>query len=108
MYRETDAMRLDPREELLPTVKSGSQALTWLRGALRWCACNCYKPITQPWPATGQARPGPVHAAILASFKCAANKQQADGTWKHDYTLSNVIFATEVAEFARVFKAEHR
>jgi len=35
-------------------------------------------------------------------------EQQADGTWKHDYTLSNVIFATEVAEFARVFKAEHR
>src|SRR5271166_3746335 len=67
-------MRLDPREELLPTVKSRSQALTWLRGALRWCAWNCYKPITQPWPTTGQARPGPVHAAILASFKSDANK----------------------------------
>jgi SRSO17 transposase len=35
-------------------------------------------------------------------------EQQADGTWKHDYALSNVVLGTEVAEFARVFKAEHR
>jgi hypothetical protein len=66
-------MKLDPREMLLPTVKSRSQALTWLRGALRWCAWNCCKPTTQPWPAIGHARSGPVHAAILASLKSAAD-----------------------------------
>jgi SRSO17 transposase len=35
-------------------------------------------------------------------------EQQADGTWKHDYVLSNVVVGTPVAEFARVFKAQHR
>lgn len=29
-----DAMKMDPREVLLPAVKSRGQALTWLRGAL--------------------------------------------------------------------------
>lgn len=31
-----------------------------------------------------------------------------DGTWKYDYTLSSAEPATPAAEFARVFKAEHR
>ena len=35
-------------------------------------------------------------------------ERQGDGTWKHDYALSNVVVGTPVAEFARVFKAEHR
>jgi hypothetical protein len=35
-------------------------------------------------------------------------EQQADGTWKHDYLLSNAVLATSVTEYARVFKAEHR
>ena len=34
--------------------------------------------------------------------------KQADGTWKHDYALSNAAAQTPPAEFARVFKAEHR
>jgi SRSO17 transposase len=34
-------------------------------------------------------------------------ERQGDGTWKHDYTLSNAVVTT-VAEFARVFNAEHR
>ena len=33
---------------------------------------------------------------------------QQDGSWKHDYLLSNAEPATAVQEFARVFKAEHR
>ncbi len=33
---------------------------------------------------------------------------QADGTWKHDYLLSNEVLTTAVEEFARVFKAQHR
>src|SRR5581483_11636766 len=35
-------------------------------------------------------------------------ERQADGTFKHDYALSNAEVTTPVAQFARVFKAEHR
>jgi SRSO17 transposase len=35
-------------------------------------------------------------------------EQQADGSWKHDYLLSNAAVTTTLAEFARVFKAEHK
>jgi SRSO17 transposase len=35
-------------------------------------------------------------------------EKQSDGTWKHDYLLSNAWTDTPLAEFARVFKAEHR
>jgi SRSO17 transposase len=41
---------------------------------------------------------------VLVVFR----EQQADGTWKHDYLLSNAVFDLSLAEFARVFKAEHR
>ena len=34
--------------------------------------------------------------------------KQEDGTWKHDYALSNATAQTPLAEFARVFKSEHR
>jgi SRSO17 transposase len=35
-------------------------------------------------------------------------EQQADGSWKHDYLLSNAPPETPLPEFARVFKAQHR
>ena len=35
-------------------------------------------------------------------------ERQGDGIWKHDYLLSNAVLGTPVAEFARVFKAQHR
>jgi len=38
----------------------------------------------------------------------AIREQQADGTWKHDYALSNAWVTTPASEFARVLKAEHR
>jgi SRSO17 transposase len=43
-------------------------------------------------------------AEILVVFR----ERQADGKWKHDYLLSNAPLTTPVAEYARVFKAEHR
>src|SRR5438270_5470975 len=43
-------------------------------------------------------------AEVLVVFR----EQQGDGTWKHDYLLSNAALDTPLAEFARVFKAEHR
>lgn len=41
---------------------------------------------------------------VLVVFREA----QADGTWKHDYLLSNAVLEAPVAEYARVFKAQHR
>ena len=35
-------------------------------------------------------------------------ERQADGSWKHDYLLSNAVLGTALTEFARVFKAQHR
>ncbi|HKB38162.1 MAG TPA: IS701 family transposase [Gemmataceae bacterium] len=35
-------------------------------------------------------------------------ERQGDGTWKHDYLLAHACLTTPLAEFARVFKAEHR
>src|SRR5207244_2266617 len=43
-------------------------------------------------------------AEVLVVFREA----QGDGTWKHDYLLSNAPLTTPVTEYARVFKAEHR
>jgi SRSO17 transposase len=34
-------------------------------------------------------------------------EKQSDGTWKHDYLLSNAWVSTPLKEYARVFKAEH-
>jgi len=47
----------------------------------------------------------PSEAAELA---VAVRERQPDGTWKHDYLLSNAPLDTPLAEFARVFKARHR
>lgn len=43
-------------------------------------------------------------AEVLVVFR----ERQPDGTWKHDYLLSNAPADTPAAEFARVFKAHHR
>jgi SRSO17 transposase len=43
-------------------------------------------------------------AEVLVVFR----ERQPDGSWKHDYLLSNAPPDTPVAEFARVFKAQHR
>lgn len=51
---------------------------------------------------TEKRQTGPEEALVV--FRT----QQEDGSWKHDYTLSNGSLATPLAEFARVFCAEHR
>jgi SRSO17 transposase len=43
-------------------------------------------------------------AEVLVVFR----ERQGDGGWKHDYLLSNAPLTTPLAEYARVFKAEHR
>ena len=44
----------------------------------------------------------------VTEFLVVFRERQADGTWKHDYLLSCAPLTTPLAEFARVFKAEHR
>jgi SRSO17 transposase len=47
-------------------------------------------------------------ASDVAELLLVFREQQGDGTWKHDYLLSNGPLTTPLAEFARVFKAQHR
>lgn len=51
---------------------------------------------------TDRRRNGPEETLVIL------REVQADGTLKHDYYLSNAAPETEVSEFARVAKAEHR
>jgi SRSO17 transposase len=53
--------------------------------------------------ARGEGRVSDV-AEVLVVFR----EQQGDGSWKHDYLLSNVVLDRSLSEYARVFKAEHR
>ena len=54
-----------------------------------------------------QARTEGQVSEVLESLVVFREKQ-SDGTWKHDYLLSNAWVTTPLSEFARVFKAEHR
>jgi SRSO17 transposase len=51
---------------------------------------------------TERRRAGPEE--VLVVFR----EKQPDGSWKHDYCLSNAPATTEPPEWARVFNAEHR
>ena len=44
----------------------------------------------------------------MAEWLVVFRERQGDGSCKHDYLLSNAPLTTPVAEFARVFKAQHR
>ncbi|HBI43284.1 MAG TPA: hypothetical protein DDY78_10570 [Planctomycetales bacterium] len=54
-------------------------------------------------PARTEGRPSDA-AETLVVFR----ERQGDGSWKHDYLLSNAPLTTPLAAYARVFKAEHR
>jgi SRSO17 transposase len=47
-------------------------------------------------------RVGPEEVLVIVRAR------QPDGSWKHDYHLSNAAFATPLEEFSRVANAEHR
>jgi len=48
------------------------------------------------------------HVSDVAELLVVFRERQGDGTWKHDYLLSAAPLSTPLAEFARVFKAQHR
>jgi SRSO17 transposase len=47
-------------------------------------------------------------ASAVAETLVVFRERQGDGSWKHDYLLSNSVARTPLGEFARVFKARHR
>jgi SRSO17 transposase len=47
-------------------------------------------------------------ASDVAELLVVFRERQGDGSWKHDYLLSNAPVTTTLTEFAWVFKAEHR
>lgn len=53
-----------------------------------------------------QAKTAPLEG--LEETLVVIRERQGDGTWKHDYYLSNASHETPLAEFARVSKEEHR
>jgi SRSO17 transposase len=87
----------------------------------RWCAAlpeDAWETIEVRDGEKGPLRVQAVRALVqartegapseVAELLLAFREQQGDGTWKHDYLLSNGELVTPLAEFARVFKAEHR
>jgi SRSO17 transposase len=46
--------------------------------------------------------------ADVAETLVVFRERHGDGTWKHDYLLAHAGLTTPLAEFARVFKAQHR
>ena len=54
-------------------------------------------------PARNEGR-----VADVVEWLVVFRAQQGDGRWKHDYLLADAPLTTSLAEFARVFKAEHR
>jgi SRSO17 transposase len=87
----------------------------------RWCARLPAKAWTTIEVRAGEKGPlviQAVQAQVLAKTEhhhpdqvetlVVVRTQELDGTWKHDYLLSNAPAGTTLAEFARVFKAEHR
>jgi SRSO17 transposase len=87
----------------------------------RWCAAlpeNAWQTIDvrdgEKGPLVVQAAMALVQArtegrpADVAELLVVFRERQADGTWKHDYLLSNGELTTTLTEFARVFKAQHR
>ena len=65
-------------------------------------------------PLVVQVARGPVQArterrpSAVTEVAVAVRERQPDGTYKHDYLLSNAPADTPVAEFARVLKARNR
>ena len=63
--------------------------------------------VVQAAWALVQAKTGG-RASAVAETLVVFRERQGDGSWKHDYLLSNSVARTPLGEFARVFKAQHR
>ena len=104
-----------------PTTPGGRPRKTPFVRADRWCAALPDSAWQTIEVRSGEKGPLVVQAAwtlVQARTEGKASEffetlvvfreKQGDGAWKHDYLLSNAWVTTPLAEFARVFKAEHR
>jgi len=73
------------------TVRDGEKGPLVVQG-VQTCVCA----------RTEDRRVGPEEVLVVL------RSRQGDGSWKHDYYLSNASESTPLAEFARVSKAAHR
>ena len=104
-----------------PTGDRGRPRRVLFTRADRWCAA--LSPSAWQTIQVRDAEHGPVEVQVawtlvqartegrvsdVAEVLVVFRERQADGSWKHDYLLSNAALDTPLAEFARVFKAEHR
>ena len=62
--------------------------------------------VQAAWTAVQAKAEGEV--SDVAESLVAFRERRGDGTWEHDYLPSNSIEAEPLAEFARVYEAEHR
>ena len=104
-----------------PYAGHGRRPLAPFTGVGRWCAALPEAAWQTIEVRAGEKGPVVVQAAWalvqartegrvsdVAEVLVVFRERQGDGTWKHDYLLSNAPLATPLAEFARVFKAQHR
>jgi SRSO17 transposase len=63
--------------------------------------------LVQAARTLAQAKQGS-KASDVAETLVVFREQQGDGTWKHDYLLSDALVSATLEEFARAYKAEHR
>lgn len=104
-----------------PATKNGRARKVPFQRVERWCAALPEKAWQTIEVRAGEKGPLVVQAIrTLVQARTAGKvsdvwevlvvfrEKQSDGTWKHDYLLSNAWVTTSLQEFARVFKAEHR
>jgi SRSO17 transposase len=111
----------DATEREPPYAGRGPQPHAPFRRVDRWCAAVPEKAwetidvrdgeqgpiVTQAVRTLVQARTEGRPSDVL-EWLVVFRERQADGAWKHDYTLAYAPLTTPLQEFARVFKAEHR
>jgi SRSO17 transposase len=92
-FRRVDAWRVALAEDAWRTIDVRDGEKGPLETQLAWGLVQ----------ARTAGRPSEV-AEVLVVFR----ERQGDGSWKHDYLLSNAPLTTPLSEYARAFKAEHR
>jgi SRSO17 transposase len=111
----------DLAEEPPPYGGRGRRPVVPFRRADAWCATLPATAWTEVTVRDGEKGPlvvQAVQARVQAKTEARhvgpeevlviVRARQPDGTWKHDYYLSNAAATTPLAEFARVANAEHR
>jgi SRSO17 transposase len=111
----------DLRQPDPPYCGRGPRPKVPFRRVDRWCAALPRSAWRTVFVRDGEKGPLVVEAAWtlvqakgegkvsdVAESLVVFRERQPDGKYKHDYLLSNTVLEEPLAEFARVFKAQHR